>query len=183
MSSASIWTRRKQRWSCRATKQGRAGTLTHDDKRHGTATPLAALDAAGGKAIGEGVNRHRHQEFLRVLRIIDRDASKPLDLHLICDNYATHKHLKVKARLARHTRFPRHFTPTSASWLNPVERFFGLITEQAIWREVFHSVPDLESRIDRRLDNHNANPKPFVRTATTNKILDKVTRAKQASES
>jgi transposase len=164
-------------------KKGRAGTMTHDYKRHGTTTLFAALDVASGKVIGECMHRHRHQEFLRFLRTIDRDTTKNLDLHLICDNYATHKHPKVKAWLARHKRFHLHFTPTSASWLNQVERFFGLITDDAIRRGVFHSVADLEDAIKRYLDNHNADPKPFVWTATTNKILDKVARAKQALES
>ncbi len=164
-------------------KKGRAGTMTHDYKRHGTTTLFAALDVASGKVIGECMNRHRHQEFLRFLRTIDRGTPKNLDLHLICDNYATHKHPKVKAWLARHKRFHLHFTPTSASWLNQVERFFGLITDDAIRRGVFHSVADLEDAINRYLDNHNADPKPFVWTATTNKILDKVARAKQALES
>ena len=164
-------------------KKGRAGTMTHDCKRHGTTTLFAALDLASGRVIGECMNRRRHQEFLRFLRTIDRDTPKNLDLHLICDNYATHKHPKVKAWLARHKRFHLHFTPTSASWLNQVERFFGLITEDAIRCGVFHSVADLEESINRYLDNHNADPKPFVWTATTNKILDKVARAKQALES
>ena len=164
-------------------KKGRAGTMTHDCKRHGTTTLFAALDLASGRVIGECMNRRRHQEFLRFLRTIDRDTPKNLDLHLICDNYATHKHPKVKAWLARHKRFHLHFTPTSASWLNQVERFFGLITEDAIRCGVFHSVADLEESINRCLDNHNADPKPFVWTATTNKILDKVARAKQALES
>jgi transposase len=164
-------------------KKGRAGTMTHDYKRHGTTTLFAALDVASGKVIGECMNRHRHQEFLRFLRVIDRDTPNTLDLHLICDNYATHKHPKVKAWLARHTRFHLHFTPTSASWLNQVERFFGLITQDAIRCGVFHSVAHLEQCISRYLDNHNADPKPFVWTATTRKILDKVARAKQALES
>ena len=111
-------------------KKGRAGTMTHDYKRHGTTTLFAALDVATGKVIGECMPRHRHQEFLRFLRTIDRNTPKWLDLHLIVDNYATHKHAKVKAWLKRHPRFHLHFTPTSASWINLVERFFGLITER-----------------------------------------------------
>ena len=111
-------------------KKGRAGTMTHDYKRHGTTTLFAALDVATGKVIGECMPRHRHQEFLRFLRTIDRNTPKSLDLHLIVDNYATHKHPKVKAWLKRHPRFHLHFTPTSASWINLVERFFGLITER-----------------------------------------------------
>ena len=156
---------------------------SHDYKRHGTTTLFAALDVASGRVIGECMNRHRHQGFLSFLRTIDRDTTKNLDLHLICDNCATHKHPKVKAWLARHKRFHLHFTPTSASWLNQVERFFGLTTDDAIRRGVFHSVADLEDAIKRYLDNHNADPKPFVWTATTNRIPDKVARAKQALES
>jgi transposase len=117
-------------------KKGRAGTMTHDYKRHGT-TLFAALDVATGKVIGECMSRHRHQEFLRFLRTIDRSTPKDLDLRLVVDNYATHKHAKVKGWLKNHTRFHLHFTPTSASWINLVERYFGLITD-AIRRGVFH---------------------------------------------
>lgn len=164
-------------------KKGRAGTMTHDYKRHGVTTLFAALDVASGKVIGECMNRHRHQEFLRFLRTIDRDTPNHLDLHLIADNYATHKHPKVKAWLARHKRFHLHFTPTSASWLNQVERFFGLITDDAIRRGAFQSVADLEAAIERYLEQHNADPKPFIWTAQTDRILEKVARAKQALES
>jgi transposase len=164
-------------------KKGRAGTMTHDYKRHGTTTLFAALDVASGKVIGECMDRHRHQEFLRFLRTIDRNTPKSLDLHLIADNYATHKHPKVKAWLDRHPRFHLHFTPTSASWLNQVERFFGQITEDRIRRGVFHSVADLEAAIESYLEQHNTGPKPFVWTAQTDKILEKVARAKQALES
>src|SRR3977135_1882071 len=130
-------------------KKGRAGTMTHDYKRHGTTTLFAALDVASGNVIGECMNRHRHQEFLRFLRTIDRNTPKNLDLHLIADNYATHKHPKVKAWLDRHPRFHLHFTPTSASWLNQVERFFGQITEDRIRRGAFHCGADLEASIER----------------------------------
>jgi transposase len=164
-------------------KKGRAGTMTHDYKRHGTTTLFAALDVASGNVIGECMDRHRHQEFLRFLRTIDRNTPKNLDLHLIADNYATHKHPKVKAWLDRHPRFHLHFTPTSASWLNQVERFFGQITEDRIRRGAFHSVADLEASIESYLEQHNIDPKPFVWTAQTDKILEKVTRAKQALES
>jgi hypothetical protein len=109
-------------------KKGRAGTMTHDYKRHGTTTLFAALDVATGKVIGQCMNRHRHQEFLRFLRTIDAQTPKSLDLHAVVDNYATHKHPKIKAWLKRHPRFHLNFTPTSASWINLVERFFGLIT-------------------------------------------------------
>jgi transposase len=164
-------------------KKGRAGTMTHDYKRHGTTTLFAALDVASGRVIGECMKRHRHQEWLRFLRAIDRATPKALDLHLIADNYATHKHPKVKAWLARHPRFHMHFTPTSASWLNQVERFFGLITAERIRRGVFHSVAELEAAIHDYLEHHNANPKPFVWTASAASILEKVARGRQALES
>src|SRR5687767_1697510 len=143
-------------------KKGRAGTMTHDYKRHGTTTLFAALDVKTGEVIGECMPRHRHQEFLRFLRTIDRNTPKHFALDLVVDNYATHKHPKVKAWLARHKRFRLHFTPTSASWLNLVERFFGLITEDAIRRGVFCSVADLEAAIEAYLENHNDDPKPFI---------------------
>ena len=164
-------------------KKGRAGTMTHDYKRNGTTTLFAALDVATGKVIGECLNRHRHQEFLRFLRTVDRHTPKTLDLHLVVDNYATHKHPEVKAWLKRHARFHLHFTPTSASWLNLVERFFGLITVDAIRRGVFKSVADLEVAINHYLEHHNADPKPFVWTATALDILEKVARGRQALES
>src|SRR5246127_4063890 len=128
-------------------KKGRAGTWTHDYKRHGVTTLFAALDVATGKVIGQCMKRHRHQEWLKFLRAIDRATPKALDLHLIADNYATHKHPTVKAWLAKHRRFHMHFTPTSASWINQVERFFGLITDQRIRRGVFNSVAELETAI------------------------------------
>jgi transposase len=164
-------------------KKGRAGTMTHDYKRHGTTTLFAALDVASGQVIGQCMKRHRHQEWLRFLRAIDQATPKALDLHLIADNYATHKHPKVKAWLARHRRFHMHFTPTSASWLNQVERFFGLITEQRIRRGVFHSVAELEAAIHDYLEHHNADPKPFTWTASAVAILEKVVRGRQALES
>ncbi|ANY80630.1 hypothetical protein BB934_22345 [Microvirga ossetica] len=129
------------------------------------------------------MKRHRHQEFLRFLRVIHRNTDKRLDLHLIVDNHATHKYPKVKAWLAKHPRFHLHFTPTSASWLNQVERFFALITQQRIRRGAFTSVIDLESAIMDYLEHHNADPKPFVWTAPASAILEKVARAKQALES
>ena len=122
-------------------------------------------------------------EFLRFLRAIDRNTLKSLDLHLVVDNYATHKHPKVKAWLKRHPRFHLHFTPTSASWINLVERFFGLITDDAIRRGVFHSVAELNAAIEAYLEQHNAEPKPFVWTATAADILQKVARGRQALES
>lgn len=164
-------------------KKGRAGTMTHDYKRNGTTTLFAALDVATGKVIGECMDRHRHQEFLRFLRRIDRSTPKALELHLIVDNYATHKHEKVKRWLKRHRRFHLHFTPTSASWTNQVERFFALITEDAIRRGVFRSVADLTATIESYLENHNANPKPFIWTAEAPDILEKVARGRQVLES
>ena len=164
-------------------KKGRAGTWTHDYKRHGVTTLFAALEVATGKVIGQCMPRHRHQEWLKFLPIIDRSTPKGLDLHLIADNYATHKHPEVKAWLAKHPRFHMHFTPTSASWLNQVERFFGLITEQRIRRGVFKSVGELESAIMDYLDQHNAQPEPFAWTKSASQILEKVARAKQALQS
>ena len=143
---------------------------------------FAALDVASGKVIGQCMKRHRHQEWLKFLRAIDRATPKGLDLHLIADNYATHKHPAVKAWLAKHPRFHMHFTPTSASWLNQVERFFGLITEKRIRRGVFRSVGELETAILDYLDHHNADPKPFVWTAPATEILQKVSRGRQALE-
>jgi transposase len=164
-------------------KKGRAGTWTHDYMRHGTTTLFAALDVATGKVIGQCMRKHRHQEWLKFLRAIDRATPKGLDLHLIADNYATHKHPAVKAWLAKHSRFHMHFTPTSTSWLNQVERFFGRITDQRIRPGAFRSVGELESAIMDYLELHNADPKPFVWTKSPAQILEKVTRAKQALES
>jgi transposase len=164
-------------------KKGRAGTMTHDYKRHGTTTLFAALDVATGKVIGECMKRHRHQEWLKFLKLIDRSTPKGLDLHLIADNYATHKHPTVKAWLAKHPRFHMHFTPTSASWLNQVERFFGLITGDRIRCGVFKSVAELEAAIREYLDHHNAHPTPFVWTKSATDILEKVARGRQALES
>jgi transposase len=164
-------------------KRGRAGTMTHDYKRHGTTTLFAALDVATGKVIGQCMKRHRHQEFLAFLRAIDRHTAKHFDLHLIVDNYATHKHPKVREWLRRHPRFHLHFTPTSASWLNLVERFFGLISSQRIRRGVFRSVAELEAAIRHYLEHHNADPKPFVWTAQPADIFKKVARGRQVLES
>jgi transposase len=164
-------------------KKGRAGTMTHDYKRHGTTTLFAALEVATGKVIGQCMKRHRHQEWLKFLRRIDAETPKHLDVHLIADNYATHKHEKVKAWLKRHPRFHMHFTPTSGSWLNQVERFFGLITGDRIRCGVFRSVAELEAAIHEYLEHHNAHAKPFVWTASAAAILEKVARGRQALES
>ena len=145
-------------------KKRRAGTMTHDYKRHGTTTLFAALDVATGKVIGECMKRERHEEWVKFLKLIDRSTPKGLDLHLIADNHAVHKHPTVKAWLAKHPRFHMHFTPTSASWLNQVERFFGLITGDRIRCGAFTSVAELEAAIREYLNHHNAHPTPFVCT-------------------
>lgn len=165
-------------------KRGRAGTVTHDFKRHGTTTLFAALNTLDGTVISMCQPRHRHTEWLKFLRLIDRKTPKHLALHLlhlIVDNYATHKHPDVQAWLAKHQRFVMHFTPTSASWLNMVERFFRDISENRIKRDSFTSVGELELAIDLYVANHNIDPKPFVWTASAKDILAKVTRAKTAA--
>jgi transposase len=164
-------------------KKGRCGTMTHDYKRNGTTTLFAALSMLDGKVIGSCLPRHRAREFLCFLKQIDRETPAGLDLHLIADNYATHKTPAVKRWLKKHPRFHLHFTPTSASWLNMVERFFAEITRNRIRRGVFKSVAELKLAIMEYLENHNANPKPFVWTKSASQILDKVARAKQALES
>jgi transposase len=164
-------------------KKGRAGTMTHDYKRNGTTTLFAALSMLDGKVIGACLPRHRHREFLRFLRLIDQQTPADLDLHLIVDNYATHKTPAVKRWLKAHPRFHLHFTPTSSSWLNMVERFFAEITRNRIRRGVFKSVAELKAAITDYLEKHNADPKPFVWTKSAGEILEKVTRAKQALES
>jgi transposase len=164
-------------------KKGRAGTMTHDYKRHGTTTLFAALNVLSGTVIGRCLPRHRHQEFLRFLETIDEQTQADLDLHLIVDNYATHKQPDVVAWLERHPRFHMHFIPTASSWLNLIERFFAEITRKRIRRGVFRSVLDLEVAIYRYLAEHNEHPKPFVWTAKPVDILDKVKRGKQVLES
>ena len=158
-------------------KRGRAATMTHDYKRHGTTTLFAALDVKTGIVIGECLPRHRAKEFLGFLKRIDRATDKHLDLHLIVDNYGTHSTPEVMAWLAKHPRFKLHFIPTSSSWLNLVERFFAEITAKRIRRGVFRSVADLEDAIHDYLDHHNADPKPFQWTKTSTQILDKEARA------
>jgi len=161
-------------------KKGRAGTMTHDYKRHGTTTLFAALDVKTGEVIGACQPRHRAKEFIGFLKTIDRNVAKPFDVHLIVDNYTTHKTKAVKAWLAKHPRFKMHFIPTSSSWLNLVERFFAEITRKRIRRGVFTSVAELEAAIRNYLDTHNADPKPFVWTKTADVILDKAARARAA---
>jgi transposase/transcriptional regulator with XRE-family HTH domain len=161
-------------------KKGRAGTMTSDYKRHGTTTLFAALNAVDGTVIGSCMDRHRHEEFLKFMRTIDKHVPKGLAVHVILDNYATHKHPDVKAWLVKHPRFHLHFTPTSSSWLNLVERWFRELTDKAIRRGVFHSVPDLIAAIEKYMEVHNDEPKPLVWTATTESILAKVRRGRVA---
>ena len=163
-------------------KPGRAGTMTHDYKRNGTTTLFAALNTLDGRVIGQCLPRHRHQEFLQFLRTIDRQTHRVLDLHLIVDNYGTHTHPEVTGWLAKHPRFHMHFTPTSASWLNLVERWFREITEKRIRRGAFKSVPDLIAAIMEYLEANNAHPKPFVWTASVQTILSRVKRANEVLE-
>jgi transposase len=158
--------------------KGRAGTMTHDYKRNGTTTLFAALDVATGAVIGRCLPKHRHTEFLAFLKVIDREVPGRLQIHLILDNYATHNHPNVKTWLAKHPRFHLHFTPTSSSWLNLVERWFRDLTVKAIRRGVFPSVPDLIAAIERYLDVNNTDPTPLVWTATAESILAKVQRAR-----
>jgi transposase len=157
-------------------KKGRAGTMTHDYKRHGTTTLFAALDVASGEVIHECMPRHRHQEFLRFLKKVEKTTDKELDLHIILDNYATHKHPTVKAWLEKNPRVHFHFVPTSSSWLNLVERLFSELTERQIRRLAVSSVAELEAAIQSYLDQRNRDPKPYVWTASVEAIIDKVAR-------
>lgn len=152
--------------------------MTHDYKRNGTTTLFAALDVLTGKVIGQCLPKHRHEEFLKFLKTIDREAPDGLDVHLMLDNYVTHKRANVKAWLAKHPRFHFHFTPTSASWLNKVERWFRDLTDKNLRRGIFRSVPELIDSIGDYIDANNDNPKPYVWTATAESILDKVARAR-----
>jgi len=161
-------------------KRGRGETFTHDYKRNGTATLFAALNTLDGTVISMCDDRHRHQEWLKFLRVIDHVTPPEKDLHLIVDNYATHKHPKVQRWLSRHSRFHIHFTPTSSSWLNMVERFFRDLTQNRLRRGVFRDVEELIIAIGDYIDKHNLKPKPFIWTANTNDILQKVTRARKA---
>jgi len=158
-------------------KKGRAATMTHDYKRNGTTTLFAALNVLDGQVIGQCQQQHTHVEWLKFLRQIDRQTPKDKTLHLIADNYATHKHPKVQEWLAQHPRVVMHFTPTSASWLNMVERFFRDITVERLRRGVFHNVPELISAIDEYIAHHNEAPKPFIWTKSARDILQKVIRA------
>jgi transposase len=160
-------------------KRGRAGTMTHDYKRNGTATLFAALNTFDGKVISLCQPRHRHQEWLQFLRLVDDATPDHKQLHLIVDNYATHKHPAVQRWLKRHPRFHFHFTPTSASWLNMVERFFRDLTVNRLRRGVFRDVMELVTAIDDYVDYHNQHPKPFIWTASAHDILEKVKRARK----
>ena len=160
-------------------KKGRCGTMTHDYKRNGTATLFAALNTLNGKVISMCDDRHRHQEWLRFLKVIDQVTPEGQEIHLIADNYATHKHPRVQKWLARHARFHVYFTPTSSSWLNMVERFFRDLTQNRLRRGVFRDVEELIMAIGDYIDKHNDRPKPFVWTAKASDILEKVKRARK----
>ena len=161
-------------------KKGRGATMTHDYKRNGTTTLFAALNTANGEVYGLCQQKHRHQEWLRFLRMIDRTVPAGKEIYLICDNYATHKHERVQRWLEAHKRFHVCFTPTSASWLNMVERFFRDLTHNRLRRGVFQDLEQLIMAIGEYIDGHNKNPKPFIWTAKATDILEKVTRAQTA---
>jgi len=161
-------------------KKGRAQTMTHDYKRNGTTTLFAALDVANGEVYHLCQQRHRHQEWLKFLRLIDETVPEEKEIHVICDNYGTHKHSSVQRWLKQHKRFHVHFTPTSASWLNMVERFFRDITENRLRRGIFQDLEQLIMAIGDYIDRHNEKPKPFIWTAKAKDILEKVTRARAA---
>jgi transposase len=155
-------------------KPGKAGTMTHDDKRHGTTTLFAALDVLEGIVISRCMQRHRHQEFIRFLNAVERAVPAGKVVHAILDNYAAHKHPKVLAWLGRHPRWTFHFTPTSGSWLNAVETFFSALTRRRIRRGSFQSVVDLQAAINRYIAEHNHDPKPFIWTRPADQILAKL---------
>ncbi len=163
-------------------KKGRCGTMTHDYKRNGTTTLFAALELLQGKVIGQCYERHRHQEFLKFLRRLDEEFPGEVPLHLVMDNYGTHGHEKVRGWLKRHPRFVLHFVPTSSSWLNLVERWFGELTSKRIRRGAFFSVGDLEKAIEEFLQTWNEKPRPFVWTATVESIVEKLSRCRQTLE-
>jgi len=159
-------------------KKGRCGTVTHDYKRNGTSTLFAALDVATGSVTGECYQQHTHKEFLKFIKKVEIQTDQDKDLHIIVDNYSTHKHEKVRNWLKRNKRVVLHFIPTSSSWLNLVERFFGALTEKQLKRGIFTSVDELERTIIEYIDNNNKNPKPFVWTKSVEEILEKVNRAR-----
>ncbi|MFA6020999.1 MAG: IS630 family transposase [Rhodospirillales bacterium] len=164
-------------------KPGRCGTMTHDYKRHGTTTLFAALDVLEGKVIGKCMQRHRHQEFIRFLNAIEAAIPAGKLIHVILDNYGTHKHPKVREWLDRHPRFVFHFTPTSASWINAVEGFFAKLTKRRLKRGVFRSIVDLQAAINRFLQDTNFNPKPFNWKADPDRIIAAVKRGHQVLDS
>jgi len=164
-------------------KKGRCGTMTHDYKRNGTTALFAALSMLDGKIIGDCMPRHRHQELIRFLKKIDRETSYNLQLHLIVDNYGTHKHPRVQSWLRRHPRFLLHFTPTSSSWLNMVERWFRELTQKQIRRGSLENVPALTRVIERYIEIHNQKPQIFVWSAPVEKILEKITKCKETLDS
>ena len=161
-------------------KKGRGETRTHDYKRHGTTTLFAALNTLDGSVLSQCRDRHTNEDWIAFLRLIDRQTPQNKPLHIIADNYAAHKHPNVRRWLGKHTRFHVHYTPTSASWLNMVERFFRDITQNRIRRGVFHSVPELVEAINGYVSQHNRDPKPFIWTAKASDILQKVTRARRS---
>ena len=161
-------------------KKGRCGTMTHDYKRNGTTTLFAALSMLDGRVIGDCMPRHRHQEFIRFLKKIDAETLSSLQLHLIVDNYGTHKHPRVQSWLRRHPRFHLHFTPTSSSWLNMVERWFRELTQKQIRRGSFRNVPALIRVIEQYIETHNQKPQLFVWSAPVEQILEKVAKCKEA---
>lgn len=163
-------------------KEGKPGTVTHDYKRNGTTTLFAALNTLTGELLGKCFARHRHDEFLEFLKLIDKETPKDQQIHIILDNYATHKHENVRKWLKRHKRFHFHFTPTSSSWLNLVERWFREITDKAIRRGVFASVDQLVETIDSYIKHNNDNPKPFIWTKSADQIIAKVRRGRVALE-
>jgi transposase len=164
-------------------KRGRAGTMTHDYIRNGTTTLFAALNVLDGTVVGQCMQRHRHQEFLRFLNRLERDIPAGRLIHVILDNYGSHKHPKVRAWLARHPRWTFHFTPTSASWVNAVEGFFAKLTRRRLQRGVFSSLVDLQAAINRYLAEHNCNPRPFSWTADPDRIIAAANRGYQVLDS
>ena len=164
-------------------KKGRAGTMTHDYIRHGTTTLFAALNLLDGTVIGRNMQRHRHQEFIRFLNQVEAAVPAGKMVHAVVDNYATHKHPKVRAWLVRHPRWTFHFTPTSASWLNAVEGFFSALTRRRLKRGVFCSLVDLQAAINRYVAEHNKHPKPFTWTADPDRVLTAIARGKHVLES
>ena len=159
-------------------KKGRCSTMTHDYKRNGTTSLFAAMNTLDGSIISQCMKRHRHVEWLKFLKHLNEQVDPEKEIHLVCDNYATHKHPKVRTWLSRHPKFHVHFTPTSSSWLNMVERFFRDITDKSIRRGVFHSVEELECAINDYIAVHNTSPKPFIWTAKASDILEKVKRGR-----